>query len=54
MVVIILYAFVVLAVFFAAWATWLGVTLHGKVNQVIEAQLRIESTLRLMQQEKYP
>lgn len=50
MVVIILYAFVVLAVFFAAWATWLGVTLHGKVNQVIEAILRLESALRLLTQ----
>lgn len=50
MVVVVLYAFMVLAVFFGAAATWTAISLQGKLNTVIEAQLRIESTLRLMQQ----
>jgi archaellin len=47
MVVIVLYAFMVLAVFFAAVACWTAISLQGKLNRIIEAQLRIESALRL-------
>lgn len=47
---IILYAFMVLAVFFAAATCWAAISLQGKLNRVIEAQLRIESSLRLLTQ----
>lgn len=50
MVVIVLYAVQVLMLFFAIAATWTAITLQGKLNTVIEAQLRIESALRVAAQ----
>ena len=50
MVVVVLYAFMVLVVFWLAALTWAAISLQGKLNRVIEAQLRIESSLRLLTQ----
>lgn len=32
--------------FFAVAATWASISVQGKLNQIIEAQLRIESSVR--------
>ena len=52
MVVIVLYAFMVMAVFWQAALTWAAIGQNGKLNRIIEEQLRVASEKRIESQEK--
>lgn len=52
MVVIVLYAFMVMAVFWQAALTWAAIGQNGKLNRIIEEQLRVASEKRIEDQKK--